>query len=114
MRTHIMTATFAVTLFASLAAGALVQLPDLQDFPDVPIACFTGVTLAQNPDFKGFPDVPKNHWANKAVTDLARRGIVHGYPAEGGKLKAKPSAQTDATGNTKPTPKRVAKGNPVR
>src|SRR5262249_32706217 len=27
-----------------------------------------------------FPDVPQNHWAYQAVTDLARRGYVQGYP----------------------------------
>lgn len=27
-----------------------------------------------------FPDVPENHWAYEAVNDLARRGLVEGYP----------------------------------
>lgn len=27
-----------------------------------------------------FPDVPENHWAYEAVHDLARRGLVEGYP----------------------------------
>lgn len=26
------------------------------------------------------PDVPRNHWAFKAVDDLFRAGILHGYP----------------------------------
>ncbi len=43
---------------------------------------------AQNADFKGFPDVPKTHWAYQAVTELAQKGILQGYPAKkkGGKL----------------------------
>ena len=27
-----------------------------------------------------FPDVPANHWAYQAVTDLANKGYVLGYP----------------------------------
>lgn len=27
-----------------------------------------------------FPDVPENHWAYEAVHELARRGLVEGYP----------------------------------
>jgi len=27
-----------------------------------------------------FPDVPQNHWAYQAVTDLASKGYVKGYP----------------------------------
>ena len=116
MRTYTMTVTLAMTLFISLAVGTRAQLPDLQGFPDVPIACFGGITLVQAPDFQGFPDVPKNHWAFEAVTDLARRGIVQGYPAEGSgdKLKAKPVTKTNTAVNTKTTPKRATKSHTAR
>lgn len=42
----------------------------------------SGTVRAQNADFKGFPDVPKSHWAYQAVTELAQKGILQGYPAE--------------------------------
>ena len=29
----------------------------------------------------GFKDVPRNHWAYESVADLARKGILKGYPA---------------------------------
>ncbi len=64
----------------------------------------SGTVWAQNADFKGFPDVPKTHWAYQAVTELAQKGILQGYPAEKrtGKLtlttpKAKPATPRHVT-----------------
>ena len=51
----------------------------------LPMVVFGTATVragAQNADFKGFPDVPKSHWAYQAVTELAQKGILQGYPAE--------------------------------
>ena len=81
------------------------------------IAVATGIGMAakaQNADFKGFPDVPKNHWAYQAVTDLAQRGIVQGYPAEGGKLKVKTAALPNTASSAKPVGKRAAKSKLAR
>jgi hypothetical protein len=39
-----------------------------------------GVALPAMAQQGTFPDVPANHWAYQAVTDLARRGYVQGYP----------------------------------
>lgn len=76
----------------------------------ITVASGMGTTAqAQNADFKGFPDVPKNHWAYQAVTDLAQRGIVQGYPAEGGKLRTRSSAQPNINSSTKPMVKPAAK-----
>ena len=57
----------------------------------------SGTVRAQDADFKGFPDVPKTHWAYQAVTELAQKGILQGYPAETrtGKLTlTKPKVKT--------------------
>lgn len=37
-------------------------------------------TLNNQPNPVSFSDVPKNHWAYKAVTNLAGNGVVNGYP----------------------------------
>ena len=67
-------------------------------------------------EFKGFPDVPKNHWAAQAVNDLAGRGILNGYPAEGsgGKLKAKPQTQTTLPAAAKTATKKPATDKTAR
>ncbi|HEX5323536.1 MAG TPA: porin, partial [Capsulimonadaceae bacterium] len=46
-------------------------------------AAFAGVLALGAPAFAqnaSFPDTPKNHWAYQAVTDLANKGYVKGYP----------------------------------
>lgn len=39
----------------------------------------TGAAAAQDRP-KSFPDVPERHWASEAVSELARRNILRGYP----------------------------------
>lgn len=47
-------------------------------------AAFGAVLLASGASAQGtqakFPDVPDTHWASDAVTQLAQRGILVGYP----------------------------------
>ncbi|MDI9392769.1 MAG: S-layer homology domain-containing protein, partial [Synergistota bacterium] len=40
------------------------------------LICFAAPAFAANP----FMDVPMNHWAYDAVSQLASRGVVSGYP----------------------------------
>ncbi len=62
MKSHIKTTyLFAVAFFATLALAMAISTP----------------VYAQT---ASFPDVPANHWAYQAVTDLANKGYVKGYP----------------------------------
>lgn len=45
------------------------------------IAGAVGLAPAAGAAAPSFPDVPPWHWASAAVTDLAAKGIVIGYPA---------------------------------
>src|SRR4051812_16567172 len=55
------------------------QHPDL--FLTAAIACALILALPATCSARGrFSDVPPGHWAANAVTELAERGILRGYP----------------------------------